>query len=981
MLQSSTTQKPQNTIQKLFQSLVLFYFLNLNWFYVSELSGILSQPSYEPKILTITDFINSDKIVKFPDGYLHLFQGKRFSDDVLTKRVLYDRVKSYEEEVQDFAKELDHGIISSNTKIFFIKNKHEVQMVNRECLATFQNFIVVRKGFPLLEKMNNVILRIRQSGLMSKWIYESQMRINRTVVNLEELSRSLDLRGIACAFIVFGVGIFMSIAAFTFELAYHLRDHGTFNLKLTIVVVMGQKEEIRFSQFVVHPSLKEHGHIHPMLTKCTVSSPLIVHVVFFTWYPYNFENQCGTVFNLVKIKSRNPYENKIIGKLNNCPVTVTWDEVALGIKSPFDKADPGYFIRAVDTVLQKVGLTPIYLKENLQYFTLLRMKGHYNDLRDHMLKNKIDMAILTLKLSNTEISFMEISDFFTDFYFFFVLPPRRQITNSTETLVIFKGQIWLLILVTSLLLAVLWKFIMKNTLQNSFFEIIQIILQSSTTENPTGTTQKFFFCLVFFYCLNLNWFYVSGLSGVLSQPSYEPKISTINDLIQSNKVLKFPNGYETLFKEKSYFSLLLKKRVDRKTKSYEEHVQDFAEELDHGIITSSSRIYFIKDYQKLQILDRDKIGILTNRLLIRKGFPVLNKINFFINRVRESGFNSKWVYESQMGINRTSFNFEQTISSLDMHRIVCAFVVLGVGISLSVVVAIMEIIVTWEPAAFAIKSPTNKTDPGYFIRLLDAVLAEIGLNPIYLTENINYFGLVTIKGHYDDLEEYMIKNNIGLAMITKDSMGPPLKYLEISRFFSDFDVFFILPPRSRITNSVQILQIFTAQTWFLIFISTLLLVVLWKLITQKTFHTSFFQIIEMMLQLSTTQKPQNTLQTLFKSMVLFYFLNLNWFYVSELSGILSHPSYEPKILTITDLINSNKIVKFPDGYLPIFRGKRFRDGVLSKRALHNGTKSLVEEVHDFAKELDHGIVTTSIRIFYIKNKDEVQMVNREYVSL
>ncbi|KAJ3659401.1 hypothetical protein Zmor_011091 [Zophobas morio] len=59
----------------------------------------------------------------------------------------------------------------------------------------------------------------------------------------------------------------------------HLRDHGTFNLKLTIVVVMGQKEEIGFSQLVVHPTLKLHGHNHTMLTKCTVWSPLIVHVV------------------------------------------------------------------------------------------------------------------------------------------------------------------------------------------------------------------------------------------------------------------------------------------------------------------------------------------------------------------------------------------------------------------------------------------------------------------------------------------------------------------------------------------------------------------------------------------------------------------------------------------------------------------------------------------------------------------------------
>ncbi|KAJ3662049.1 hypothetical protein Zmor_006416 [Zophobas morio] len=59
----------------------------------------------------------------------------------------------------------------------------------------------------------------------------------------------------------------------------HLRDHGTFNLKLTIVVVMGQKEEIGFSQLVVHPTLKVHGHNHTMLTKCTGWSSLIVHVV------------------------------------------------------------------------------------------------------------------------------------------------------------------------------------------------------------------------------------------------------------------------------------------------------------------------------------------------------------------------------------------------------------------------------------------------------------------------------------------------------------------------------------------------------------------------------------------------------------------------------------------------------------------------------------------------------------------------------
>ncbi|KAJ3646312.1 hypothetical protein Zmor_023904 [Zophobas morio] len=58
-----------------------------------------------------------------------------------------------------------------------------------------------------------------------------------------------------------------------------LRDHGTFNLELTIGAVIGQKEEVGFSQLVMHSTLKEHGHIHTMLKKYRVWSLLIVHVV------------------------------------------------------------------------------------------------------------------------------------------------------------------------------------------------------------------------------------------------------------------------------------------------------------------------------------------------------------------------------------------------------------------------------------------------------------------------------------------------------------------------------------------------------------------------------------------------------------------------------------------------------------------------------------------------------------------------------
>ena len=186
---------------------------------------------------------------------------------------------------------------------------------------------------------------------------------------------------------------------------------------------------------------------------------------FVTWYPYHEENQCGNVVNLVTVKSENPYEKKInIG--SNCPMSVTWEKVALGIKSPFNKKDPGYFIRILETVLQKVNTTPIYLSQNINYFTLALIKGHYSDLKDDMLKRNIDMAIISLDTTNLGVPLMECSDFLWQYTLFFVLPPRSRTVSSVETLAIFTGQIWSLIFISIIFLTVLWKRVTNVFLRN-----------------------------------------------------------------------------------------------------------------------------------------------------------------------------------------------------------------------------------------------------------------------------------------------------------------------------------------------------------------------------------------------------------------------------------------------------------------------------------------------------------------------------------
>ena len=88
-------------------------------------------------------------------------------------------------------------------------------------MATIRSHLVVRKGLPLLDKINDVILRVRQSGLMSYWLYESQVHIKKSPVpDYEEVEGHLDLERIVSAVVLLGVGYVLSVVVFVLEMMY-----------------------------------------------------------------------------------------------------------------------------------------------------------------------------------------------------------------------------------------------------------------------------------------------------------------------------------------------------------------------------------------------------------------------------------------------------------------------------------------------------------------------------------------------------------------------------------------------------------------------------------------------------------------------------------------------------------------------------------------------------------------------------------------
>ena len=78
---------------------------------------------------------------------------------------------------------------------------------------------------------------------------------------------------------------------------------------------------------------------------------------------------------------------------------------------------------------------------------------------------------------------------------------------------------------------------------------------------------------------------------------------------------------------------------------------------------------------------------------MRKGFPFFDRINYLILRIVDNGLASKWLDESRVNIKKILVpSYEDLERHLDLDRILCAFILLGVGFVVSIGVFLLELI-------------------------------------------------------------------------------------------------------------------------------------------------------------------------------------------------------------------------------------------------------------------------------------------------
>ncbi|RZB39327.1 Lig chan domain containing protein, partial [Asbolus verrucosus] len=718
-LQLAMDQEPKATFQRLVFLLFFFYIMNLSWIYTSKMSSVLTLPSYEKKIKTITELSQSEKTLRFHEIFeINLkVKGEEIYENIMKKTTMRVDKGNFLKELKDFVKVLNYGTIVPDTVLYFVRKPNNLEVITQEQVSTLQFVLNIRKGLPLLEKIDEAILHIRESGLIFRWIQKSS--INLTKINLTDYEEiedvPLNLEHIFCPLLILFLQFILQSnqpkilanPTISQSLVPHQNYIMVGNNLNTSLQELKYKLNTRANFLVTIPNDSTDDDLKSVFE--TFWHHYIYNVVIFTnrtdfvtWYPFHTKNKCGNFVNLVtNPKSPNVFENKLPKNFRNCPLLVTWVALSPGVKNPFDESDPGYIVEFIDAIAKKTNTDLTFMTDNLDYMNIGLSTNNMNHLIRDMIERKIDASITVSSVASQFVG-TELETTFPMFEMdcYFVLPPRRRIRNGTKIFEIFSSTVWSIILASLLMMAIFWKILTKSSLEMSSFHMVRLMLQFMMIRMPTKTMQRLVIILYFFYIMNLDWIYVSKLSSVLTEPSFEPKIRTIAELSESDKPLEFYEHFMKYLsaKDKRIIDGLMKKRRSNAEKMLiNDRMKNFVAKLEYGIITGEHDILaFIKNPNKLEILSKEKVSTVHWHLNVKKGFPLLGKINEAILHIRESGLAHKWVYDSIKNTEKTWVpDYEgQDKVSLGLEHIFCSLVLLSLGLVTSVFVFIFEILLT-----------------------------------------------------------------------------------------------------------------------------------------------------------------------------------------------------------------------------------------------------------------------------------------------
>lgn len=273
------------------------------------------------------------------------------------------------------------------------------------------------------------------------------------------------------------------------------------------------------------------------------------------------------------------------------------------------------------------------------------------------------------------------------------------ISNIEVLMRIFNRMAWILILVAAVVAAIIYYFtnyligdVRKLDFWKYVLDICRITLSSSVQIKKIGIASNILLLCFMFYGLQITTFTQARLSSVLTKPEHEQGITSLNELAYSNKIPLIYNVTKAFIApDELEYSKVLKSKAQLLNVSngaldnleYVVKNPQFSTFV-YGFVLDTHKYYASKVNKFTDYMFSYMVIIFTTR----KGHPMFNVFNTFINRFREYGIDEKW----QSDWSATYFESKRTRVMLTLDHIKGALYILFVGYVIAFVIFLFEIL-------------------------------------------------------------------------------------------------------------------------------------------------------------------------------------------------------------------------------------------------------------------------------------------------
>jgi len=234
MVSASVYKKPKHARSQIFFLLWFLHCMQINNAYQSSLIGFLTNPGFLPRIKDLDHLLESG--VELGIQYdMKIY----FSDasDPRNKRILESYIecnyKNFDACLKRMAYEGNLAVAGGRVGLEFLahtkymKDGKPLYMPFKDNIQKGHMVIYLKKGSILLERINSIVLRLQNAGIIDKWVDDIRRKFGKHFDNvlLKDEFCVLTLAHFEGAFYLLLMGMLFSITVWFLEIIYHFFGH------------------------------------------------------------------------------------------------------------------------------------------------------------------------------------------------------------------------------------------------------------------------------------------------------------------------------------------------------------------------------------------------------------------------------------------------------------------------------------------------------------------------------------------------------------------------------------------------------------------------------------------------------------------------------------------------------------------------------------------------------------------------------------